>query len=449
MPVWEAPDDEGEDAPRQSYNFAPGYHGVVYRADTPDWGAGPRHGEEDRASSQGGGEDARQPAVAASTAEEEEAQPTATSPTEEDAQQPTTASPTEGDEEARQPTAASTTADDGGAPVRFKLQSMKWGLVPFWTKRNPDYGTLLRTINCRDDSLARPGGMWTTMKARKRCVVVAQGFYEWLKTGPKERVPHYIRRRDGHLLYMAGLWDCVQYQQQQDGEPAPGAVGSKNYTYTVITTDSNAQLAFLHDACPSSSTRAAPELSAWLDPARHKWTPELQGLLRPFQGQLDIYAVSKDVNKVGNSSPSFIVPVASRENKANIANFFANAAAATKKSGHDGHDAGAEPHIKTEQNRHAPSASPQKGIKREADDDSLNSNIPESKITKTTAAGTNDIKAPPSSPPTSSPPKKNAAAGVRAAAKISATSNGRKPSPAKPKKSDGSQKITKFFANAS
>jgi putative SOS response-associated peptidase YedK len=63
---------------------------------------------------------------------------------------------------------------------RYRLQAMKWGLVPFWTKRSPDYGTLRKTINCRDDSLAAgAGGMWASMKARKRCVVIAEGFYEW------------------------------------------------------------------------------------------------------------------------------------------------------------------------------------------------------------------------------------------------------------------------------
>jgi putative SOS response-associated peptidase YedK len=56
---------------------------------------------------------------------------------------------------------------------------MKWGLVPFWTKRNPDYGTMRKTINCRDDSLAGTGGMWASMKGRKRCAVIAEGFYEW------------------------------------------------------------------------------------------------------------------------------------------------------------------------------------------------------------------------------------------------------------------------------
>jgi putative SOS response-associated peptidase YedK len=165
MPVHEAPEDEGDGAPRQSYNFAPGYHGIVYRADVPDWGAGPR--------------------------QHKNTQPDA-------------------DEQTDDPPS---TAQEGVASedVRYKLQSMKWGLIPFWTKRNPEYGSLMKTINCRDDSLIENSGMWTTMKQKKRCIVVAEGFYEWLKKG-KEKVPHYIKRKDGQLMCMAGLWDCVQYE---------------------------------------------------------------------------------------------------------------------------------------------------------------------------------------------------------------------------------------------
>jgi putative SOS response-associated peptidase YedK len=100
-----------------------------------------------------------------------------------------------------------------GGETGYKLQSMKWGLIPFWTKRNPDYGSMLKTINCRDDSLASSGGMWHTMKQKKRCVVICQGFYEWLKkNGGKEKVPHFIKRKDGGPMLMAGLWDCVQYE---------------------------------------------------------------------------------------------------------------------------------------------------------------------------------------------------------------------------------------------
>lgn len=167
MSVYDAPDDDGEGAPRQSYNFAPGYHGIVYRADTPDWSSGSRR----------------------HNATETEADP--------DREEDAGTAGTEGVDEQHQ--------------ARYKLQSMKWGLIPFWTKRNPDYGTLMKTINCRDDSLIDDKGMWTSMKRKKRCIVVVQGFYEWLKKG-KDKIPHYTKRKDGKLMCLAGLWDCVQYE---------------------------------------------------------------------------------------------------------------------------------------------------------------------------------------------------------------------------------------------
>ena len=55
--------------------------------------------------------------------------------------------------------------------------------------------------------------MWTSMKRRKRCVVICNGFYEWLKkNNGKERFPHYIKRKDNELMCLAGLWDCVRYE---------------------------------------------------------------------------------------------------------------------------------------------------------------------------------------------------------------------------------------------
>lgn len=66
-------------------------------------------------------------------------------------------------------------------------------------------------------------------------------------------------------------------------------------------------------------------IRTWLDPARNKWSKELQSILKPYEGELDCYPVSKEVGKVGNNSPGFIIPVDSKENKSNIANFFANA----------------------------------------------------------------------------------------------------------------------------
>lgn len=273
MPADEVPDD---DAIRETYNFAPGYHGLIYRAHT-----------EGR---RGRGDDTND---ADNSAEDREPCPAQTKPMGE----------------------ASPSTADGRATTqtKYKLQAAKWGLVPFWTKRPPDYGSQMRTINCRDDSLIENRGMWNTMKQRKRCIVVAEGFYEWLKkNNGKEKVPHFTRRKDGQLMCFAGLYDMVQYEGSEE----------KLYTYTIITTDSNQQLKFLHDRMPVILEPGSEAMKIWLDPNNIGWSKELQNMLKPFSGELECYPVDKAVGKVGNNSPSFVVPVDSKENKKNIANFF-------------------------------------------------------------------------------------------------------------------------------
>lgn len=377
MPVDYSVDDHGPDAPRQSYNFAPGYHGVVYRADTPDWGADPQDKPESSASHQ----------------------------------------------------------------VKYRLQSMKWGLVPFWTKRSPDYQTLMRTINCRDDSLSTPGGMWASMKNKKRCIVVAQGFFEWLKTGPKDKLPHFVKRKDGRLMCFAGLWDCVQYQQGPSltlpmtaraatlADTAHPGSDEKLYTYTIITTDSNKQLKFLHDRMPVIFSPGSDEIRQWVDPGRYEWSRELQSLLKPFEGELEVYPVNKDVGKVGNSSPSFIIPLNSKENKSNIANFFSNAQVKNERNdaevaGQDNFVVEKEPQSKNEDNE-----SSKNGSKYET-------------LESSTSASQEKRKVPPPTNSRSPPSKKMASE----KAKISATKNEYK-SPKKSTKAPGSQKITSFFGN--
>ncbi|OLN86348.1 putative peptidase [Colletotrichum chlorophyti] len=374
MPVDDAPEDEGQGTPRQTYNFAPGYHGVVYRADVPDRGAGHRRGRDE--SDQG---------------------------------------------KAITETAAPDRPAGEVSPVKYKMQSMQWGLIPFWTKRDPGYSTLSKTINCRDDSLSTPGGMWSTMKAGKRCIVVAQGFYEWLKTG-RDKLPHFVRRKDGQLMCFAGLWDCVKYEDSDE----------KRYTYTIITTDSNKQLKFLHDRMPVILDPGSEEIRTWLDPRRHEWSKELQDLLRPFGGELECYPVTKEVGKVGNNSPSFIIPVASKENKSNIANFFANASAKQKpkleptvaaKEEPEGFQAGQKQPVPEVISKAAQDegSEAKAGIKREAPEADAGEERP-----KKMASRASPVKSRQS--------------------RISATSNGSK-SPAKSKQ-DGTQKITKFFANS-
>lgn len=75
------------------------------------------------------------------------------------------------------------------------------------------------------------------------------------------------------------------------------------------------------------------EIRIWLDPSRSEWSKDLQSLLKPYNGELECYPVSKEVGKVGNNSPSFIVPIGSSENKRNIANFFSNSKKTAKEEG--------------------------------------------------------------------------------------------------------------------
>jgi hypothetical protein len=98
------------------------------------------------------------------------------------------------------------------------------------------------------------------------------------------------------------------------------------YSYAVITTDSNKQLKFLHDRMPVILEAGSDAMKTWLDPENAGWSKELQSLLKPFDGELECYPVDKAVGKVGNNSPQFMVPIDSKENKNNIANFFGSQA---------------------------------------------------------------------------------------------------------------------------
>jgi hypothetical protein len=194
------------------------------------------------------------------------------------------------------------------------------------------------------------------------------------------------------------------------------------------------------------------ELRTWLDPNRSTWSKDLQILLKPFKGELDMYPVSKDVGKVGNNSPNFIIPVASSENKSNIANFFAKGASKTEaitkafpsdnpKSENPKEEAKGTPikgkygderntidHNGTEDNAPlpVPKEETKKGIKRELGD--VPGEEPPKKAAKTS---TSPSKA-------SSPPKPSRKT-------RSATSNNTASPSKSAEKDKGSKKITSFF----
>ncbi|GLB44099.1 putative SOS response associated peptidase (SRAP) [Lyophyllum shimeji] len=203
-----------------------------------------------------------------------------------------------GTEGARDPEVSAETAT---ADSHYVLHTMKWGLVPHWSKFEDK---TLSTTNARSENLVEGGGMWASIKGKKRCAVVCQGYYEWLAKG-KDKLPHFTRHADGKVMLMAGLYDCVHLE----GQTKP------LWTFTIVTTAANKDFSWLHDRQPVIlSTRAA--LDAWLDTSKQTWTPELTKLVEPYHDSaspLECYQVPKEVGKVGTESATFIEPIAKRK----------------------------------------------------------------------------------------------------------------------------------------
>lgn len=145
----------------------------------------------------------------------------------------------------------SVTTDRDGAP---RGERLRWGLVPAWAD-SPALG--LKLINARVETVAeKPAfrGAWQ----RFRCLVPADGFYEWQIRPGQGKQPHHITRSDARPFAFAGLWSVWRDRSDQEAPPLR--------TVTILTTAANAAIAPLHDRMP---VILAPEdESAWLDPAR-------------------------------------------------------------------------------------------------------------------------------------------------------------------------------------
>ncbi|KAI0077670.1 DUF159-domain-containing protein [Panus rudis PR-1116 ss-1] len=202
------------------------------------------------------------------------------------------------------------------------MHTMRWGLVPHWSKREDKS---LSTTNARAENLVEGHGMWNSIKGKKRCVVPCDGYYEWLKKG-KERLPHFTRREDGKLMLLAGLYDCATLE----GESEP------LWTFTIVTTAANSEFSWLHDRQPVILS-SHDAVVRWLDTSSQTWTKELTDLVRPYHDEfvpLTCYQVPKEVGKVGTESPTFIQPITER--KDGIQAMFAKQSAQGAKSSQPG-----------------------------------------------------------------------------------------------------------------
>ncbi len=171
---------------------------------------------------------------------------------------------------------------------RFAL--VRWGLLPSWVKEPGDFPLL---INARSETAAEKPAFRAAMRHR-RCLIPANGFYEWRKT-PAGKQPYWVRPADGRLLAFAGLWEI--WSDRDGGEIETAAI---------LTTASNRRLADIHDRMPAVIPPSA--FDAWLDTAGHA-PGDVADLLKPAPDDaFEPVPVSRRVNRVSNDDPSLQEP---------------------------------------------------------------------------------------------------------------------------------------------
>lgn len=190
-------------------------------------------------------------------------------------------------------------------------------------------------------------------------------------------------------------------------------------------------------------------VQTWLDPHRTEWNSELKSLLKPYQGELDCYAVSKDVGKVGNDSPTFIIPVASSENKNNIANFFTSAKKPKKEV--DGTAAIKDEIIDDKSqptNIESTETDERATVDQNRSEDNAPMPVPLDVVTGEKRKASDSLSSSPAKRPAKAADvSKRVPMDTPASRKLrSATTNNTTPSKSPRKANDGSQKITSFFA---
>nr|XP_047928078.1 abasic site processing protein HMCES [Anser cygnoides] len=195
------------------------------------------------------------------------------------------------------------------------LMDMRWGLVPSWFKEDDPSKMQFKTSNCRSDTMLSKFSYKGPLLKGKRCVVLADGFYEWQQcSGGKQ--PYFIyfpqtkddlaEGEDGEdgdeewkgsrLLTMAGIFDCWE----------PPAGGEALYTYTIITVDASKDLSFIHHRMPAILD-GEEAIRKWLDFAEVP-TQEAVKLIQPTEN-IVFHPVSTFVNSVRNDTPECLAPI--------------------------------------------------------------------------------------------------------------------------------------------
>lgn len=179
---------------------------------------------------------------------------------------------------------------DPGSTVR-SLRVMRWGLVPFWAK---DKNIGAKMINARSESVAAKPAFKSSL-AKRRCLVPADGWYEWRRDGGAKQ-PFFMTATDGSSLAFAGLWSTWRDKADEEAEPL--------VTYTVLTTDAIGQLTDIHDRMPLMLPKQS--WAAWLDPDREDVAELLVPPPLELVSALELRPVSSAVNSVRNNGPELV-----------------------------------------------------------------------------------------------------------------------------------------------
>jgi len=175
-------------------------------------------------------------------------------------------------------------------PAR-QISTMRWGLIPNWAK-DPSIAT--GTINARSETAATKPAFRDPLKLR-RCLIPADGFYEWKRTG-RSKQPYCFEVNDGELFAFAGLWDGWK-----------NASGNWIKTCAILTTMSYALTSAVHDRMPVILDPGSYDL--WLDPGMQNLATVLE-LLKPYDARsMRCYPVSTRINYVGNDDVECSSPV--------------------------------------------------------------------------------------------------------------------------------------------
>jgi putative SOS response-associated peptidase YedK len=169
--------------------------------------------------------------------------------------------------------------------------TMKWGLIPYWSQ---DMRMASRMINARSETLEQRNAFRQPL-LRKRCLILADGFYEWTRKGNK-KTPMRIKLRSGNPFGFAGLWDAWK---STDGEIVQSC--------TIITTEANELIAPIHNRMPAIINEEFEE--TWLD-INNQDIKNLKRLLYPYEStDMEVYEISTLVNSPRNDSFEIIARV--------------------------------------------------------------------------------------------------------------------------------------------